>query len=54
MTTEETFQLEEGRELVIRGRNVRGNWERTLTASPSDKPLLTPLVTADNETVQSE
>lgn len=54
MTTEETVQTDDGKELRIRGRNVRGKWERTLTASSADKPMLTPLVTADNETVQAE
>lgn len=54
MTSEETVQSDEGRELKIRGRNMRGNWERVLKASPGDRPLVIPIITADNETVQSE
>lgn len=54
MTSEETIQSQHGQELIIRGRNVRGNWERTLQASTKDNPLVVPIVTADDETVQSE
>jgi hypothetical protein len=59
MTTEETVQKEDGRMLFIRGRNVRGLWERTLIASGPERgvefqPLLTPITTADDEDVMSE
>jgi hypothetical protein len=61
MTTEETVQKEDGRLLFIRGRNVRGLWERTLIASAPERgvdeefqPLLTPITTADDEDVMSE
>jgi hypothetical protein len=60
LTTEETVQSEQGRELLIRGRNVRGLWERTLTASGADKgsdeytPLKTSIITADAEQVEAE
>jgi hypothetical protein len=54
MTTEETIQSDQGRELKIRGRNVRGNWERTLKASSEKNPLVHTIVTADKETVESE
>lgn len=60
LTTEETIQSKQGRELVIRGRNVRGIWERTLFSSGADKkteqytPTLTSMVTADAETVEAE
>lgn len=54
LTTEETKQLNKGRELFIRGRNVRGVWERTLVASDSADPVLTPITTADSEKVVSE
>jgi hypothetical protein len=60
LTTEETVQSEQGRELLIRGRNVRGLWERTLTASGADQssdeftPLLTYIITADAEKVEAE
>lgn len=60
MTTEETKQMDRGRILWIRGRNVRGVWERTLTTSGSDEanthvaPLYVPIVTIDGEKVLSE
>ena len=54
MTSEETIQSNDGRELIIRGRNVRGFWERKLEASTERDPLILPIVTADQETVQSE
>ena len=60
LTTEETEQKEKGKELFIRGRNVRGTWERTLIASGAAggsedyTPELTPLVTADGEDVEAE
>jgi hypothetical protein len=60
LTTEETVQSAQGRELLIRGRNVRGLWERTLTASGADHvsdefmPLRTSIITADAEQVEAE
>jgi hypothetical protein len=58
MTTEETIQTEQGRSLEIKGRNVRGVWDRTLIASGEDQdagiPVSTSIVTADGETVEAE
>jgi hypothetical protein len=60
LTTEETVQRNDGRELFIRGRNVRGCWERSLTSSGADETspeyeaVRVPIVTADSETVYSE
>jgi len=59
-TTEHTDQTDDGRELLIRGSNVRGVWERTLVASGADersskyRPVLSPIVSADGEEVESE
>jgi ribosomal protein L12E/L44/L45/RPP1/RPP2 len=54
MTAEEIEQMDDGNELFIRGRNVRGNWERTLVASSEKEPVVVPILTADKEEVQSE
>ena len=63
MTTEEIIQGDEGRELCIKGKNLRGLWERTLVASGSDYDehhqdrlghLKVPIVTADKEKVVAE
>jgi len=62
LTTEETKQTDGGRSLWIRGKNVRGVWERTLTASGSDEthtpanfePVRKPIVTIDKEKVVAE
>lgn len=54
MTFEEISQSQDGKELCIRGRNVRGKWERTLVASTKDKPVLVPIHTADKEQVEAE
>jgi len=54
MTTEAITQSNDGRELTIRGRNMRGDWERTLLASPEDDPLFVPIITADKEAVKAE
>jgi len=54
MTSEETIQSEQGRKLTIRGHNAVGIWERTLEASTEDDPVIAPVVTCDDETVQSE
>ena len=60
-TEEEMEQSDNGRTLFIRGRNVRGVWERTLKASGPQKgreaefePLLTPIKTLDDEEVLAE
>jgi hypothetical protein len=55
MTKEETKQNDEGKTLYIRGINARGVWERTLYASNADDSVrITPIVTADSETVDAE
>lgn len=62
LTTEETIHSEQGRELFIRGRNIRGVWERTLLASEgvvrgsdgNPKHERTPIKTADDEPVEAE
>jgi len=46
MTTEYTLQTNEGRELLIRGTNARGVWERSLTANNR-------ITTADAELVEA-
>ena len=59
-TMEELIQIDQGRSLMIHGKNVRGTWDRTLVASGSTKdsadfdPLITPIRTVDQELVQSE
>lgn len=63
LTTEEIIQSNEGREICIKGKNLRGIWERTLLSSGSDYEndhqddqdhVQVPLITADKETVQAE
>lgn len=63
LTTEEIIQSNEGREICIKGKNLRGIWERTLVSSGSDYDshhahdqdhVQVPLITADQETVQAE
>jgi hypothetical protein len=62
MTSEEVVQKDEGRSLCIKGKNLRGVWERTLESSGSDfEAALTetehtrvPLLTADKERVEAE
>ena len=61
MTTEEVIQTDEGRSLCIKGKNLRGIWDRTLIASGSDfdgkveqEHTRVPLVTADKEKVEAE
>jgi len=63
MTTEEVIQSDNGRALCIKGKNLRGIWERTLIASGSDvnthlgediEHTKVPLVTADKENVVAE
>jgi hypothetical protein len=64
-TKEEAIQSEGGKQLYIRGMNVRGSWERTLEASETDigdviqegmhaveGHVLKPMVTADDEEVE--
>lgn len=60
-TEEEMVQTDKGRSLFIRGRNVKGVWERTLTASgpekgrePEFEGVLTAIKTADDEEVLAE
>jgi hypothetical protein len=62
-TKEETVQTDHGRSLLIRGKNVRGIWDRTLVASGTDgqsedkddySPLHIPIMSADSEQVQAE
>lgn len=59
-TTEETKQLDGGKALLIRGKNIRGIWDRTLVASGSEvgidefTPLHVPIMTADSELVEAE
>jgi hypothetical protein len=57
MTTEETRQDEDGRQLWIKGTNPRGAWERVLTASTDhdrDDQKYFAIQTIDNETVLAE
>lgn len=64
MTTEEVVQGDGGRSLLIKGRNLRGVWDRTLFASGSDYDSdfdvgsqdhdQIDLITADNEKVKAE
>jgi hypothetical protein len=53
-TTEEMKQADDGKSLLIRGKNVRGVWDRTLVASGADAPLKIPVMTADSEKVEAE
>jgi hypothetical protein len=59
-TTEELTQSEDGKSLLIRGRNIRGVWDRTLVASGAEAgiddyaPLQVPVMTADSEKVEAE
>ena len=63
LTTEDINQSNEGREVSIKGKNIRGIWERTLVASGSDyekeysenenrESIF--ILTADNEKVTAE
>lgn len=64
LTTEEVIQENEGRELSIKGKNLRGAWDRTLVASGSDYDYdfhedhhehnQIDLITADKEKVKAE
>eukprot|EP00533_Pseudo-nitzschia_delicatissima_P004010 CAMPEP_0116095572 /NCGR_PEP_ID=MMETSP0327-20121206/9734_1 /TAXON_ID=44447 /ORGANISM="Pseudo-nitzschia delicatissima, Strain B596" /LENGTH=451 /DNA_ID=CAMNT_0003587247 /DNA_START=290 /DNA_END=1642 /DNA_ORIENTATION=+ len=59
-TMEELIQIDGGKSLLIRGKNIRGTWDRTLVASgsttrsPDFEPLITPIPTVDQEIVQCE
>lgn len=59
-TTEKLEQTDQGRSLLIVGRNIRGTWSRTLIASGSDMidasfdPILAPMISADSENVEAE
>ncbi len=64
LTTEEVVQDDHGRSLMIKGKNLRGVWERTLIASGADyengfdedkqEHDAIELVTADKENVMAE
>jgi hypothetical protein len=54
LTTEEIIQKKQGRDLTIRGRNVRGVWERTMRSSCADEKIRLPVVTADGEEAEVE
>lgn len=63
MTSEEVIQSDNGRSLCIKGRNLRGVWDRTLLSSGSDfdfehkddhEHIRVSLVTADKENVEAE
>ncbi len=64
MTTEEVIQEDGGRSLFIKGKNLRGVWDRTLVASGSDYDSefdvesqehdQIDLITADKENVKAE
>jgi len=64
LTTEEITQSDKGRSLCIKGKNLRGVWDRTLVASGSDyendfdetlhEHTFVDLVTADKERVKAE
>eukprot|EP00535_Pseudo-nitzschia_heimii_P012755 CAMPEP_0197198738 /NCGR_PEP_ID=MMETSP1423-20130617/33524_1 /TAXON_ID=476441 /ORGANISM="Pseudo-nitzschia heimii, Strain UNC1101" /LENGTH=491 /DNA_ID=CAMNT_0042652575 /DNA_START=80 /DNA_END=1552 /DNA_ORIENTATION=- len=59
-TMEEVFQIDDGRSLRIRGKNVRGTWDRTLVASGATteahrfEPLVATISTVDQELVDAE
>ncbi len=59
-TMEELIQIDQGRSLLIRGKNIRGTWDRTLVASGSTKnspdfePVITTIPTVDQELVEAE
>lgn len=59
-TMEELFQTEDGESLRIRGKNVRGTWDRTLVASGTTlseddyTPLKSSIPTVDQELVEAE
>jgi hypothetical protein len=60
LTTEVTKQTDNGKALLIRGKNVRGIWDRTLVSSGSEigmdefTPLVVPVMSADSEEVEAE
>lgn len=63
MTTEEVIQSDSGRSLCIKGKNLRGVWDRTIISSGSDygkdhgegdEHTRVSLVTADKEKVEAE
>jgi hypothetical protein len=59
-TTEEIKQSDNGRALLIRGKNLQGNWDRTLVSSGAEPgndkytPLHIPIITAESEQVEAE
>jgi hypothetical protein len=60
LTTEFVEQAQGGKSLLIRGKNVRGTWDRTLVASGTEPgldtytPLQIPVMSADSEKVEAE
>lgn len=60
LTTEFVEQAQQGKSLLIRGKNVRGTWDRTLVASGTEPgvdtftPLQIPVMSADSEMVEAE
>ena len=59
-TTEKLVQSDQGRSLLVSGKNIRGTWTRTLIASGTDAehntftPIMAPMVSADSEQVEAE
>ncbi len=59
-TTETTVQTDQGRSLLIVGKNIRGVWTRTLVSSGTDNAtdtftsLKVPITSADSELVGAE
>jgi hypothetical protein len=59
-TMEELIQIDQGRSLLIKGKNIRGTWDRTLVASGTTKfsddyePLVATIPTVDQELVKAE
>jgi hypothetical protein len=60
LTTESAQQSEQGRSLLICGKNLQWSWDRTLVASGTDldvdefTPVSIPILTAESEQVQAE
>ena len=60
MTTDECKQTDNGKSLLIHGRNARGIWDRTLVASGTEvgvtkfTPLSVPVMSAESEQVLAE
>lgn len=54
LTTEIIEQTEQGRVLSIKGTNVRGLWERTLTASDAESAVIGEVKTVEGDVVSAE